>query len=137
MLSIEVTHERGPGTQGSWVWIDAFDIENGSPIRGGITANTGRVEEDDPALLYTGHWYPNINRDHSAGRATMAMDASARVTIRFNGTGIAWNAYRDAWRGDTVSQAARHATLDAAQLVRANRWQILPRLAQSSTEESP
>jgi hypothetical protein len=98
-LSIEVTHERGPGTEGSWVWIDAFDIENGSPIRGGITANTGRVEEDDPALLYTGHWYPNLNAAHSGGRATMATDAGARVTIRFNGTGIAWNAYRDEWSG--------------------------------------
>ncbi|OLD15980.1 MAG: hypothetical protein AUJ01_11155 [Acidobacteria bacterium 13_1_40CM_3_65_5] len=98
-LSIEVTHERGPGTEGSWVWIDAFDIENGSPIRGGITANTGRVEEDDPALLYTGHWYPNINPTHSGGRAIMATDAGARVTLRFNGTGIAWNAYRDGWSG--------------------------------------
>jgi hypothetical protein len=98
-VSIEVTHERGPGTEGSWVWIDAFDIENGSPIRGGITANTGRIEEDDPALLYTGHWYPNINPAHSGGRAVMATDAGARVTIRFNGTGIAWNAYRDEWSG--------------------------------------
>jgi hypothetical protein len=98
-ISIEVTHERGPGTEGSWVWIDAFEIENGAPIRGGITAHTGRVEEDDPALLYTGHWYSNINRDHSGGRATMAMDAGTRVTIGFNGTGIAWNAYRDEWSG--------------------------------------
>src|SRR5204862_7818015 len=23
-FSIEITHERGPGTDGSWVWIDAF-----------------------------------------------------------------------------------------------------------------
>jgi hypothetical protein len=23
-FSIEVTHERGPGTDGSWVWIDAL-----------------------------------------------------------------------------------------------------------------
>lgn len=98
-LSIEVTHERGPGTEGSWVWIDAFEIENGSPIPGGITAHTGRVEEDDAALLYTGRWYPNVNPNHSGGRAVLAMDAGARVTIRFNGTGIAWNAYRDEWSG--------------------------------------
>ena len=25
-MSIEVLHERGPGTDGSWVWIDAFDV---------------------------------------------------------------------------------------------------------------
>jgi MoaA/NifB/PqqE/SkfB family radical SAM enzyme len=49
----------------------------------------------------------------------------------------AWNAYRDAWRSATVTEAAQHATLDAAQLVRANRWQILPRVVHSSTRESP
>jgi MoaA/NifB/PqqE/SkfB family radical SAM enzyme len=49
----------------------------------------------------------------------------------------AWDAYRNAWRGATVTTAAQHAALDAAQLVRANRWQILPRVVQSSTRESP
>src|SRR6185295_8537839 len=24
-LTIEVTHERGPNTSGSWIWIDAFE----------------------------------------------------------------------------------------------------------------
>lgn len=42
-LSIEVTHERGPGTDGSWVWIDAFDIENGSGAPSGIPTATGRA----------------------------------------------------------------------------------------------
>jgi hypothetical protein len=59
----------------------------------------GRVEEHHPALLYVGHWYSNGNRDHSGGGAAMATDAGARVTIGFNGSGIAWNAYRDEWSG--------------------------------------
>src|SRR5262249_38964770 len=52
-LSIEITHERGPHTDGSWVWIDAFDIENGSGMPGGISAPAGRIEENHPALTYT------------------------------------------------------------------------------------
>ncbi len=52
-FSIEITHERGPGTDGSWVWIDAFDIE-GTPIAGGVTAGTGRIEQNNPAMTYLG-----------------------------------------------------------------------------------
>lgn len=98
-LSIEVTHERGPGTDGSWVWIDAFDIENGSALPGGIAAPAGRVEENHPALLFEGRWYQNENPGHSEGHAVLAMDAGSRATIRFNGTGVRWIAYRDEWSG--------------------------------------
>jgi hypothetical protein len=98
-LSIEVTHERGPGTDGSWVWIDAFDIENGAPVPGGLTASAGRVEENNPALVYLGRWYANANPAHSGGNASLAMDAASKVTINFNGTGISWVAYRDEWSG--------------------------------------
>ena len=98
-LSIEVTHERGPRTDGSWVWIDAFDIENGSAVPGGIAAPVGRVEENHPALLFDGRWYANANPEHSEGNAVLAMDAGSRATIRFNGTGVRWIAYRDEWSG--------------------------------------
>jgi bacillopeptidase F len=98
-LSIEVLHERGPGTDGSWVWIDAFDIENGSGLPGGIQVGTGRVEENNPALVYYGLWFANQNPAHSGGTAVMSTDAGAGVSIGFNGTGIAWNAYRDEWSG--------------------------------------
>ena len=98
-LSIEVMHERGEGTDGSWVWIDAFDVENGSGLPGGIQVGTGRVEETHPALVYFGRWYSNANAAHSAGGAVMATDAGAGVMIGFSGTGIAWNSYRDEWSG--------------------------------------
>ncbi len=98
-LSIEVTHERGPGTDGSWVWIDAFDIENGAPVPGNLTASAGRVEENNPALVYQGRWYANTNPAHSGGHATLAMDAASKMSINFNGTGISWIAYRDEWSG--------------------------------------
>jgi hypothetical protein len=98
-LSIEVTHERGPGTEGSWVWIDAFDIENGEPIPGNLTASAGRVEENNPSLVYLGRWYANANPAHSGGKAALATDAGSKVTLNFNGTGVSWLAYRDEWSG--------------------------------------
>lgn len=98
-MSIEVLHERGPGTDGSWVWIDAFDIENGTGVPGGVTAGTGRVEENNPALVYTGPWYSNISTAHSGGSAVLATDVGARASLTFNGTGISWVAHRDEWSG--------------------------------------
>jgi len=98
-LTIEVTHERAAGTAGSWVWIDAFDIENGAGIPGGVTAGTGRVEENHPALQFTGRWYPGANPALSGGTALLAMEAGSRATINFNGTGVSWMAYRDEWSG--------------------------------------
>src|ERR1035437_532192 len=61
-LSIEVPHIRDVSTDGSWVWIDAFDIENGSGLPGGVTATMGRTEENNPALNYNGPWYPNTTQ---------------------------------------------------------------------------
>jgi hypothetical protein len=98
-LSIEVTHERGNRTEGSWVWIDAFLIENGGPIAGGVTATIGRVEENHPALVYSGRWYSNASPAHSGGNVALAMDAGSRVQLTFEGTGARWNAYRDEWSG--------------------------------------
>ena len=98
-LTIEVTHERAGRTEGSWVWVDAFEIENGKPVPGGVTADSGRVEENNPALLFTGRWYANTNPDHSGGGAVLATDAGSRATIAFNGTGVSWIAFRDEWSG--------------------------------------
>ena len=98
-LSIEITHERGPGTEGSWVWIDAFEIEDGDPVPGGVTATTGRVEENHPALRFSGRWYPNVSAVHSGGHAVLATDAGSRVSVGFVGTGVSWVANRDEWSG--------------------------------------
>jgi hypothetical protein len=98
-LSIEITHERDTGGEGSWVWIDAFEVENGTVISDLVTAATGRVEESGPALVYTGKWYSNSNAAHSGGNAVLTIDAGSSVTINFNGTGIAWVTQRDSWSG--------------------------------------
>jgi hypothetical protein len=97
-FSVEVTHERGPGTDGSWVWIDAFDIE-GTAVAGGITAGTGRIEHNNPAMTYTGRWYANNSAPLSAGAAALATDAGSRATLSFTGSGVSWITYQDQWSG--------------------------------------
>jgi hypothetical protein len=98
-LSIEVAHMRDANARGSWVWIDAFDIENGSGVIGGVSATTGRVEQNNPALIYTGIWFLNTNPAQSGGTATLSTDPGSHVTITFNGTSVRWIAYRDEWSG--------------------------------------
>jgi hypothetical protein len=98
-LSIEVVHRRDPNGSGSWIWIDGFNIENGSGVTGGIIAGAGRVQQTDPAVTYTGTWFLNTNSVQSGGTAVLATDAGARATFSFNGTGVRWIAYRDEWSG--------------------------------------
>ncbi len=98
-LTIYVPHVRDPNGQGSWVWIDAFDIQNGSGVTGGFTASAGRTEQNSPALTYTGVWFTNTSAVLSGGSAVLATDAGSRATISFNGTSITWIGYRDEYSG--------------------------------------
>jgi hypothetical protein len=99
-LSLEINHERGPNGLGSWVWVDAFDIEQGTGLVGGVPpATTGRIENDNPAVTYTGLWYPNTSPLLSGGTAVLAVNPGSAVSLTFNGTSIAWIAYRDQWSG--------------------------------------
>ena len=99
-LSIEINHEPGPNGEGSWVWLDAFDVQEGGGVAGGLPAPTvGRIENDSPAVSYTGIWYSNVHAMHSGGNAVLAVGAGSTASLSFNGTGIAWVAYRDEWSG--------------------------------------
>jgi hypothetical protein len=98
-LSIEINHERGPYGEGSWVWLDAFDIENGGGVAGLPAATVGRIENDNPAVTYYGIWYSNIHSVHSGGTAVLAVGEGSAVSLNFNGSGIAWIAFRDEWSG--------------------------------------
>jgi hypothetical protein len=99
-LSIEVIDQRGLSNQGAWVWLDAFDIQQGAGVAGGLPAATsGRIENDNPHITYTGVWDVNINPMHSGGSAALATNPGAAASLNFNGTAIAWIAYRDEWSG--------------------------------------
>jgi hypothetical protein len=70
-----------------------------------------RFESTDAAVVLTGAWFTNTNAAHSGGQAVLSMDAGARASFRFNGTGVRWIGYRDEWAGvarvgiDGVQQA--------------------------------
>jgi len=40
-LTIEITHSHDEASNQSWIWIDAFDIENGSLVSSGAVAGAG------------------------------------------------------------------------------------------------
>ena len=82
-VSIEVAHMRDSNAMGSWIWLDYFAIENGSGVTGGITASAGRIEQNDPALIYSGTWFLNTNPIQSGGTAALAVDPNSSVTINF------------------------------------------------------
>jgi hypothetical protein len=96
------------------VWIDGFDIENGSGVSGGISATTGRTEQNNPAVNYSGIWVLNTNPVQSGGTAVLATDFGSSATIAFMGTGIKWIAYRDPWSGiaNIYLDGAKTGTMD-------------------------
>jgi hypothetical protein len=98
-LSIQVLHQRDGETDGSWIWINAFDIENGTGIVGGVSATAGHIEQNNPAVTYTGNWYLNTNPIMSGGSAVLAVNPDSSATVTFNGTGISWIGYQDQWSG--------------------------------------
>jgi trimeric autotransporter adhesin len=108
-LSIQVTHMRDADGSGSWVWIDGFEIENGSGVIGGVSAGTGRIEQTSPACVYAGDWFTNNNPVNSGGSAALAVDKGSSVSCNFTGTGINWIGYRDEWSG--IAQVYLDGTL--------------------------
>jgi len=58
-----------------------------------------RYQQNNPAVHYTGTWFPNSGAFNSGGSATLAMDAGSRANFTFTGTGVKWIGYRDQWSG--------------------------------------
>jgi hypothetical protein len=129
-LSVQVVHQRDEDTEGSWVWINAFNIENGSSIAGGVSATSGRIEQNNAAVMYTGNWYLNTNPVMSGGSAALAMDANSSATVSFTGTGITWIGYQDQWSGianvyvDGTLQSSPVDTYTAAEKVQSPVYSI-------------
>ena len=68
------------------------------PTTPGVTG-TGRLEQDNPAVSYSGSWSRNGLGVHSGGSAVLAMDAGSLVNVAFTGTGVSWIGYSDPWSG--------------------------------------
>src|SRR5258708_7803476 len=104
-FTIEITHSHDEASNQSWIWVDAFDIENGTLVSGGAVAAAGLVEQTNPAVNYGGHWFQNTGTQWSGGSINSSVGAGAWVTVSFNGNPVGWIGYRDEWSGS----APRHA----------------------------
>ena len=58
-----------------------------------------RIEQNDPAIVYSGNWYTNDSAANTGGEAVLTNTKGARASITFNGTGIAWIGVADAYAG--------------------------------------
>ena len=63
------------------------------------SGSTSHFEQNDPAVHYSGTWYPNQGGFNSGGSAAMAMDAGSQATFTFTGTSVNWVGFSDAWSG--------------------------------------
>jgi uncharacterized protein (TIGR03437 family) len=113
-MTIEVIHSHDGSTNASWIWVDAFDIENGSLVGGAMAAGAGLVQQTDIAANYSGHWFQNAGEQYSGGSVNLVVDAGARVDLTFNGVAITWMGYRDEWSGlaQVFVDGALQATVD-------------------------
>ena len=113
-MTIEVTHSHDGSTNASSIWVDAFDVENGSLAGGTTTAGAGLVQQTDVAANYSGHWFQNAGGQYSGGNVNSVPDAGAHVELTFNGTAITWIGYRDEWSGlaQVFLDGAMQATVD-------------------------
>ena len=98
-MTIEVLHQRDATTQGSWIWVDAFEVDNGTLLSGSPAAAAGTAEQTTVAANYSGQWFQLAAAQYSGGSVTSAVDANARVDFTFNGTGVTWIGYGDQWCG--------------------------------------
>jgi hypothetical protein len=82
-MTIEVIHQRDSTTQGSWVWVDAFDITNGTLVTTAQTAGAGLAQQTNVAANYLGHWFTTSDPQYSGGSVNSAVDAGSGVNFSF------------------------------------------------------
>jgi hypothetical protein len=63
-------------------------------ISNGTGGGTTRIEQDDPAVSYTGTWITASDSSVSGGTATESNEANASAVLTFTGTGVTWISYR-------------------------------------------
>ncbi len=98
-MTIYIMHARDSTTQGSWIWIDAFDVQGGSLVAGPIAATTGLSDDTTVSANYDGHWFQKAGSQYNNGTINLAVDPGSQVDFTFNGTSVAWIGYRDQYSG--------------------------------------
>ena len=95
----------------------------GPPMRSGRSESGFRpsrgeterfIEQEDPAMTWTGAWSTNRLPAHRGQSARLSMDTAARVELAFTGTGVRFLGYRDEWSGivDVFVDGRLRATVD-------------------------
>jgi hypothetical protein len=99
-LTVEPLQMQNATSGGAWIWIDGFEYEWGGSDAAAEPVIMARLEQDNPAVSYTGDgWHDNTLIFHSGGTARLAMNATAQATLTFVGTGVRWIGYTDPWTG--------------------------------------
>jgi hypothetical protein len=114
-LTIAITGTKNASSASAWVWIDAFDVATGAttpatppptdvvsnpqPATPSCAASPIRVEQNAPAVTYSGTWFPNTGAFNSGGSAVLAGSPGSKVTFSFTGCSASWITYRDQWSG--------------------------------------
>jgi len=98
-LTIESLHSHDDNSNQAWIWIDAFDVQNGTLVDPSQVAASGNVEQTDPSINYLGHWFTQNGSQYSGGSVSMAVDPGARIDFTFSGTAVNWIGYRDQYSG--------------------------------------
>lgn len=81
-LTIEATGRKHPSSSSTVVVVDAFDV----PAR-----TVSRLQETDPAVIYSAGWIPSDpRRASSGGTAAQSARPGERATFTFAGTSITW-----------------------------------------------
>jgi hypothetical protein len=114
-LTVQPMHQRDGNTVcGSYVYIDAFDIDNGNSTNDPNLAGPGLVQQSDSTITYSGTWFLVNNGAMSGGSAVEATDLASSVTIGFSGSGIQWIGYQDQYSGiaNVYIDGAKVATID-------------------------
>lgn len=116
-LTIVAVGTHDASSAGSWVWVDAFDVTTTSAAAPQVVtapALTGLIQQNNPAIQYSGQWYPNTNSADSGGSAVLAMDAGSQAQFPFTGTAVQWIGLSDPYSGiaEVYVDGALVATVD-------------------------
>ncbi|MGE5624316.1 MAG: Ig-like domain-containing protein [Bacillota bacterium] len=72
----------------------AGNIGTSQPVTVTVNNSVTRIEQDNPAVAYTGVWVTASDPTVSGGTAAESNQANATVTLTFKGTGVTWIGYK-------------------------------------------
>jgi len=72
----------------------AGNVGTSQPVNVTVSNIATRIEQDNPAVVYTGIWITASDPTVSGGTAIESNQANATATLTFTGTGVSWIGYK-------------------------------------------